>query len=338
MTTLTVTHVEQSMTSHPLRLYIWPHSWNLPSFDPDSLACVLYLQIHFPNAYELVECTDPDLSNACVLPFLRHEDTEIVTTRGILKYLESLHGEGGDRAGAGVEEKLHYAKRIAWESYVDTHLKEVTNAILYADPDNYRAGIHAVLSSKLSFPTRYYLSRRLRDQVRASLDPVGLWRGSSRRRAGSNEDEDDDVEPQRRRPFDKVKTIVDEKDKLFDEAFQNEKLLEKTREILDVLNPLLGHSSFFLSEEEPSSLDCQVAACVLIVEHAPLPKNTLRTLLHEAYPRILQHAERMMSLAFPPLSDEQQQGTSAPKVSRAVHANPAVQLGRALRRVVDSIL
>ncbi|KAG8839143.1 hypothetical protein FRC18_000530 [Serendipita sp. 400] len=307
---------------HALTLYIWPHSWNLPSFDVDSLACVLYLQIYFSNDYELVESTDPDLSSACVLPFLRHGNEEIVTTRGIVKYLENLRKRSNDQE----REKLNRAKMTAWESYANIHLKDVVNSVLYADPDNYREGIHAILSTKLPIPTRYYLSRRLREQVRESLEPAGLWT--------SRADEDDDAP---KRPFDKVKTIVDDKVKIFDEAFTKEKLLDKAREIFDVLNPLLGHASFFFESKEPSSLDCQIASCVLILENAKLPKNPLHTLLHDSYPHILEHAQRTMSLAFPQLSSDQQ-GNSAPKVSTLPHANVVVQIGRAMRRVAQSIL
>jgi sorting and assembly machinery component 37 len=125
-------------------LYIWPHSWNLPSFDIDCLATTLYLQLavhrhkhtkQLPHRYTLVECTDPDLSPSGTLPFLVHGSEKISTFTGIVRYLEGVgvgldeHHEidvkqGGDRSGRN-EGAMERAKRVAWTSLVDSQLRDL---------------------------------------------------------------------------------------------------------------------------------------------------------------------------------------------------------------------
>lgn len=304
-----------------ITLYIWPHSWSLPSFDVDSLACVLYLQLLCANgqqSYALVECTDPDVSPTCSLPFLRHEGQEIGTARSILRYLQKLQGE---EAG----DDIASVKRTAWSAYVDSRLKDLTNAVLYANPENYRVGVHKVLATLLPVPARYYLPRRLREEIRATLEPAGMWN------LQQENDENDGME-EKKRPFDKPKTIVDEKDKIINEAFGKEKLLEKARETFDLLNPLLAHHAFFLSKQV-TPLDCQVAACILLLRNAQTAKNPIPALLDEFYPKIAEHSDRILSLAFP--ADEKAKAQVT--VGVASHANPLVQLGRAVHRVIKSV-
>ena len=52
---------KQSCMAH-LVLHVWPGNWNLASIDPQCLAAILYVQLNWPGSFEIVECTDPDLS------------------------------------------------------------------------------------------------------------------------------------------------------------------------------------------------------------------------------------------------------------------------------------
>lgn len=114
------------MSSSRLTLYIWPHRWSLPSFDPDCLSCVFYLQLNFAGKYDLVECTDPDVSPSGSLPFLIHEEKQVATSRSVLSYLSKLKGgENGLRGNGTNEERLVKAQRTAWSAYVDSHLRDL---------------------------------------------------------------------------------------------------------------------------------------------------------------------------------------------------------------------
>jgi hypothetical protein len=65
----------------------------------------------------------------------------------------------------------------------------------------------------LPVPSRYYLPARLREDVRANLEPVGLWKL------------DEDEKP-KKGPFEKPATIVEEKDHIIRDAFVKEKVCQ----------------------------------------------------------------------------------------------------------------
>jgi sorting and assembly machinery component 37 len=115
------------MSHEELTLYIWPHHWNLPSFDAECLACILYLQINFTGRYNVMECTDPDLSPTGTLPFLKHGDKIVATSKSITSYLSNIKDgdDAGLRGNGEKEERTSKAKRVAWSAYVNTHLKEI---------------------------------------------------------------------------------------------------------------------------------------------------------------------------------------------------------------------
>jgi len=135
---------QQREEPNKLELYIWPHSWDLPSFDIDCLAATIYLQLavhrhmktkQVPHHYTLLECTDPDLSPSGTLPFLAHGSEKVGTFHGIVWYLGSIGlglGEriehdtekGGENNG-NHEGAIHRAKRVAWVSLVDSQLRDL---------------------------------------------------------------------------------------------------------------------------------------------------------------------------------------------------------------------
>jgi sorting and assembly machinery component 37 len=218
-----------TMSGQKLTLYIWPHHWNLPSFDPDCLSSVFFLQLNFAGQYDLVECTDPDLSPSGTLPFLVHNSKQIATSRSILSYLSTLKDE---RENGAIEEDKIKAQRTAWNAYANRQLRDIVvcellpqshtrtelsddyaqNHVLYANAENYRAGVHSALVAILPLPSRYYVPARLREEVRANLEPVGLWKL------------DEEDEKPKKGPFEKPATMVEEKDYIIREAFVKEKV------------------------------------------------------------------------------------------------------------------
>jgi sorting and assembly machinery component 37 len=97
------------------------------------------------------------------------------------------------------------------------------NHVLYANAENYRAGVHSALVEVLPVPSRYYLPTRLREDIRANLEPVGLWKL------------DEEDEP-KKGPFEKPTTIVDEKDHIIREAFAKEKVCPAVLHLLGLSN------------------------------------------------------------------------------------------------------
>lgn len=73
MSTSSETH-RAAQDSGELVLRIWPSLWDLPSFTPECVAAVLYLQHALPGEFVVEECTNPDLSpnGAHAVPFIRN--------------------------------------------------------------------------------------------------------------------------------------------------------------------------------------------------------------------------------------------------------------------------
>jgi sorting and assembly machinery component 37 len=78
----------------------------------------------------------------------------------------------------------------------------------------------------------------------------------------------------------------------------------------------------------------EIASLILILTRAPVKKNPVSKLLKDSYPSLVDHSERILSLAFPASADD---GYLPPRISHAPHANPAVQLARAVGRMVYSV-
>lgn len=116
-----------------LTLYSWPHLWNLPTFDADCLAVILYLQLVFPANYSIVECTDPDISPSGTLPFLVHNSTNISGVSSIFAYLSSLVRKSDEWAHGtttlpNLDEALNHeqkAESVAWKAYINTHISNL---------------------------------------------------------------------------------------------------------------------------------------------------------------------------------------------------------------------
>ena len=52
----------EGLKAEEIILRIWPSLWDLPSFTPDCIAAVLYLQHTIPGKFVVEECTNPELS------------------------------------------------------------------------------------------------------------------------------------------------------------------------------------------------------------------------------------------------------------------------------------
>ena len=67
-------------------LYVWPGQWALPSFDPQCLAALLYLQLAIPGQFSVAECSHPDLSptgRSLRFPLLLEEESWMTRTAPI---------------------------------------------------------------------------------------------------------------------------------------------------------------------------------------------------------------------------------------------------------------
>jgi sorting and assembly machinery component 37 len=136
-----------TLPSSGIVLHIWPGQWALPSFDPQCLAALLYLQLAIPGQFHVAECSYPDLSPTgkvfrvffcCLkiyhrrigqLPFLTHERHVVAPCTSIIRYISSLSkSEHAMYSNANLDAHLtpsEKSKRTAWFSHAGSHLGDL---------------------------------------------------------------------------------------------------------------------------------------------------------------------------------------------------------------------
>lgn len=337
-----------------LTLYSWPHLWNLPSFDADCLAVILYLQLAFPANYSVVECTDPDVSPSGTLPLLFHNSTKISGVSSIFAYLSTLDGKSdewahGTTAVPNLDEALsneQKAKSVAWKAYLNTHVsnlvvrsarsssqdknpKTLQNHSLFVLEHNFTQVVHRDLVPLFPVPQRYYLPSRLRAALQPRLESAGLWVIAND--SGTSETSEQPFQSLGAQLRIKASQTRATRDTLISTAFAREKVIERARTSFDLLTPLIlaSPSPFFFasSGEQPTTLDITLAAQLLVLVRAPLPSNPIYELLKDSYPALLEHGQAVMEAAFP------RDGT-APMVGVMRSTGVATTLARTVGRIV----
>ena len=307
-----------------LTVYSWPHLWNLPSFDADCLAVIFYLQLAFPANYSIVECTDPDISPSGTLPLLVHNSTKVSGVSSIFAYLSSLDRKS-DEWGHGttvipnLDEALsneQKAKSVAWKAYVNNHIfnlvvrsplfldkktKTTQSHSLFVLEHNFTQVVHRELVPLFPIPQRYYVPGRLRTALQPRLESAGLWVIAND--SGTSDSPEQPFQPLDAQLRAKASQTQATREKLVSTAFAREKVIERARASFDLLTPLIivSPTPFFFAStgERPSTLDITLAAQLLLFMRAPLPSNPVYELLKATYPALLEHAEAVMTAAFP---------------------------------------
>jgi sorting and assembly machinery component 37 len=136
-----------TLPSSGIVLHVWPGQWDLPSFDPQCLAALLYLQLAIPGQFRVAECSYPDLSptgrsfrffyyylktnhgQLGQLPFLTHEQHVVAPCTSIIKYISGLsNSEHAVYPNANLDAHLtpsEISKRTAWFSHASSHLSDL---------------------------------------------------------------------------------------------------------------------------------------------------------------------------------------------------------------------
>ncbi|KAJ7724458.1 hypothetical protein DFH07DRAFT_854826 [Mycena maculata] len=257
-------------------LHIWsgPGQWGLPSFDPHSLVAVLYLQLAMPGQFEIVNCTNPDLSPSGTLPFLStHDGKTLSPLSSILKYISGLKDAASIDSGLN---SFETSQKMAWCSHVDKNLGDLTAYMLYSLPTNWTKLIHPTLAHSLPVPQRYYVPGRMRNIHRPRLEAAGLWNQQP-------------VES----PKLTSKDSTDHKEKIA-QAFHRDKVLQIARDSLDIYKRLLGENQFIFNGRL-TTLDIALAAHLLVILKPPFPDPLLSDLLVDSYPTLVSHAERVLA-------------------------------------------
>ncbi|KAG1877983.1 outer mitochondrial membrane transport complex protein-domain-containing protein [Suillus subalutaceus] len=262
-------------------LHIWPSRWNLPSIDPACIAAVFYLQLTIPGKFEVVECTNPDVSPSGKLPFLTHGHATVSSVPAIISFVSSLAkstSSGARDLNASLSAPQR-AKRTAWCSHVEANIGDLVAYSFYSLDDNFWKLTNPTMAFMLPIPQRYYVPGRIREMHRPRLEAAGLWT-----QAASETEKDS---------FGKRQKKDDPKDE-YARAFERDKVSAQAKALFALYARLLNGQKFFFGER-PTTLDVYLASHVLLLLDPPFPDQLMRSILEESYPTLVEHARNVQT-------------------------------------------
>ncbi|KAG1756649.1 outer mitochondrial membrane transport complex protein-domain-containing protein [Suillus paluster] len=263
-------------------LHIWPSRWNLPSIDPTCVAAVFYLQLTIPGKFEVVECTNPDVSPSGKLPFLTHGHAAVSSLPAIISFVSSLAKSTTSSGARDLDASLstpQKAKRTAWCSHVEAQIGNLVAYSFYSLNDNFWNLTNPVMASMLPIPQRYYVPGRIREMHRPRLEAAGLWT-----QLASELQKDS---------FGKRQKKVDPKDE-YARAFERDKVSAQAKASFALYANLLNEQKFFFGER-PTTLDIYLASHILLLLDPPFPDQLMRITLEVSYPKLVEHARHVQS-------------------------------------------
>lgn len=262
-------------------LHIWPSRWNLPSIDPTCIAAVFYLQLTIPGKFEVVECTNPDVSPSGKLPFLTHGHAIVSSVPAIISFVSSLakSTSSGARDLDASLSASQRAKRTAWCSHVEANIGDLVAYSFYSLDDNFWKLTNHTIASILPIPQRYYVPGRIREMHRPRLEAAGLWTQAA-------------PEPEKD-SFGKRQKKDDPKDK-YARAFERDKVSAQAKASFALYSKLLNGQKFFFGER-PTTLDVYLASHILLLLDPPFPDQLMRNIIEESYPTIVEHARNVQT-------------------------------------------
>ncbi|KAF8609984.1 hypothetical protein BDV93DRAFT_482949 [Ceratobasidium sp. AG-I] len=274
---------EQASTSPTLFLHVWPSQWNIPSFDPQCSAALMYMQLAFPGRYAIIECSDPDQSPSGQLPFLTHENIEVSPLPSIISYLESLARAESLSVNASIDAKLKSSQAqrdIAWKAYITSQLGDLLAHQLYVE--HFWSFTRGALAKFMPIPQRWFVPNRLRQMHQPRLKAIGMW-------DAHYIEEPETVKPVTTTPQPPgVPPAL-----VYKKAFARERLLERARATFQLLTDLLS-SQDFIHGDSPTSLDIILAAHILPLLYIPFPNLVLAPELRSSFPELASHADRVL--------------------------------------------
>ncbi|EEB87852.1 hypothetical protein MPER_14631, partial [Moniliophthora perniciosa FA553] len=135
--------------------------------------------------------------------------------------------------------------------------------MFYALERNWSGLTHPALVKHFPIPQNYYAPQRIRATYQTRLEAVGLW-------CLPQLEQPEDKPRFREERGGKERQKVKPRDK-FVRVFEREKVAEKARAALDVLDRLLGDERYFGGGDSPSQLDMKIAAHILLLKVPPFP-------------------------------------------------------------------
>ncbi|KAJ8496758.1 hypothetical protein ONZ45_g12331 [Pleurotus djamor] len=273
-------------------LYTWPGHWDLPSWDPSSLAAVIFLQLALPGGFTVAECTNPDSSPSGQLPYIVHDAQTVSTFPSIVKYVSKVKAPKTERQRPLDLDlallPLERAQSSAWLAHVSARMGDLVAYVFYSLDDNWTKMTKPAMAAVQPIPQRYYLPDRVRESYKPRLESVGLWGQAA-------------AEKTEKKPFEKPTAKPEPKEvkSQYLRVFERQKVEELALSTFDVYNRLLGDNLYFY-QNQCTSLDILLAAHILPLLKPPFPDPYIQNILREKYPTLVDHSERILALTLPP--------------------------------------
>ncbi|KAG8533000.1 uncharacterized protein KY384_001782 [Bacidia gigantensis] len=280
-------------------LHIWGPAFTLPSIDPQCLAAVAYLVQTVPrHQWVLVASSNEDIGHARVLPALRHDEYTVAGYENIVAHLSALHG-GKYNLDTSLDTS-NRADAIAFSSHIQTSLLPLLDLSLYVSSENYTDVTRPAYSAFLSWPSPYTIPPSRRALAKSRSSYLGL---SSLDLDTTDTDEErrqkhlgESIIPERLRNAPVAQTVTGLLKKERSTArFKLEALVEAACE---PLSELLGDKKYFLSDSQPSSLDCLALGYLALAVIPEIPQAWLKEGLVTKYKNLCEYVKRRVKEVF----------------------------------------
>ncbi|CAO3687010.1 unnamed protein product [Umbelopsis vinacea] len=258
-----------------LQLYVWGPALDAPSIDPSCVALEAYLRVTNAN-FTVVYANDPQLSPTGQLPLLKDGPVWV--------------------AGA----KQQIADSLAYITLIEEKLYDCLLFTWYADQTNFVKTIRPTYAKLLTFPTRYFVPIRLRNNAKARLEKYEV------------EIKDDDSSS-----LDSSET--EDLKKLMETGWHH--MYTLARDTYKVLDTKLGEKDYFFGDE-PSTLDCLAFGYLSLHMYPMLPHHRLRIILTTEYPRLALFCDRFKKAYFTEPLPQSESASDMPTLWKAFTQNP----------------
>ncbi|KAH7156348.1 Tom37 C-terminal domain-containing protein [Dactylonectria macrodidyma] len=283
-----------------LELHVWGSAFGLPSFDPECLALITFLQNSLPAAeWRLVPSNDPSISPSNTLPALHHDSAWTTGYWPIVNYLVT------NSRCAELDASLtpiQHADRVAYGAFLAAHAAPLLDLSLYVSAANWSAATRPAFSALLPFPLTWTVPPLIRADAVKRVEHLGFA------------DMDSDFDPngglhltagrdalpetfRRHLPARTTRTVHEE---MTPEQAVAIRLHGVTEDCLSVLEDLMKSSGdekpmTFFGTEKPTSLDCLAYGYLALMRDAPVPRSFLKDWIVAKAPRLSKFVDVMKS-------------------------------------------
>ncbi|KAI0881266.1 Tom37 C-terminal domain-containing protein [Annulohypoxylon maeteangense] len=261
-----------------LELHVWGPAFGLESIDPECLAAISCFRCSIPREdWTLIASNDAAVSPHYRLPALNHEGIWTSGYTEIISYLtkESILHIDDDLT------PLQKADTLACASFLATRGAALVAMSLYVSPRAWTEVTRPAYSSLLPFPLTWTVPPRIRSAALAKVENLGMSTLAPEA-TDAEESPSDGAAITTSTGFLKPRARRGPSDAMQPENKSAIRFQHFAESFFETLEQLRGDTTFFLSDEAPSSVDYLVFA-YLQLTRVKTPHPTLRNTLEGSF-------------------------------------------------------